>query len=169
MIGWWMLGEILLRRSAWTIPNLLASTYYGDRAYRHGFTIPTWSGLATAFAVYCAAGVLFALAGRERKGGWILILVGVATGLAFDWLFFRVIFNRLNPLAELYMPDRLVTISHLLYGTALASYPGFFRRFDPQREPSITIVPPPLPGSLEQVSGAVPEAAAEAEGRDVLF
>ena len=130
MIGWWLLGEMLLRRSAWIIPNLLATTFYGERAYRSAFMVPTWAGLAGAFVVYCAAGMLFAIAGRERKGGWVLVLVGVAAGLALNWLLFGVAFKRLNPLAELYLPDRLITISHLLYGIALASYPSFLRQLE---------------------------------------
>jgi uncharacterized membrane protein HdeD (DUF308 family) len=155
MIGWWLLGEELLRRSAWTVPNLLATTFYGDRAYRSVFIIPTWAGLAAPFALYCIAGMLFAVAGRERKGGWLLVAVGVAAGMTLNWLFFGVIFKRMNPLAELYLPDRLITISHILYGTALASYPGFFRRFEAQPVPE----PPVL--SNEQISGSVAEPTAE--------
>ena len=98
MIGWWMFGEVLQRRSAWTVPNLLATTFYGERAFRNGFIVPTWSGLALTMVVYCSAGMLFALAGRERKAGWILLAVGVLAGLAVQWLFFGVILRRINPL-----------------------------------------------------------------------
>ena len=128
MIGWWLMGEMLQRRSPWTIPNLLATTFYGERAYRPGFIVPTWAGLAEAFAVYCAAGILFAVAGRERKGGWLLLLVGVAAGLSLDWFNFGVVLKRLNPLVQIYSPDQLIAVSHLLYGAALASYPGFARQ-----------------------------------------
>lgn len=127
MIGWWLLGELVQRRSLWMVPNLLATTFYGERAYRSGFIVPTWSGLAFPLAVYCAAGVVFALSGRERKGGWGLLLVGAAAGLALNWLFFGVALKRLNPLVGLYSPDRLIAVSHLLYGVALVTYPGFAR------------------------------------------
>jgi hypothetical protein len=50
MMGWWVLGEFLQRRSAWIIPNLLATTFYGERAYRSGFVVSTWSGLAFPIA-----------------------------------------------------------------------------------------------------------------------
>lgn len=150
MIGWWLLGEVLQRRSPWTVPNLLATTFYGERAYRAGFIVPTWSGLALALAIYCAAGVAFALAGRERKSGWGLLLVGAAAGLALNWLLFGIALKRLNPLVGLYSPDRLITWSHLLYGIALASYPGYARD---------------LSGPVEVAgSGAV---AAEGVGMDV--
>jgi hypothetical protein len=155
MIGWWLVGEALLRRSAWTIPNLLATTFYGERAYRHAFIVPTWAGLAGAFAVYCAAGILFAIAGRERKGGWLLVAVGLATGMTLNWLLFGIMFKHVNPLAELYMPDRLITISHILYGTALASYPGFFRQLEAVPNPQ------PAPESDQQIGGGVAEPTTE--------
>ena len=139
MIGWWLFGEILQRRSAWTIPNLLATTFYGERAYRSGFIVPTWAGLAFPLAVYCVAGVVFALIARERQTSWILWLAGAAAGLTFNWLFFGLILQRLNPLVQIYSPDRLIAVSHVLYGLALASYPKFLRALLPSPEP------PPLP------------------------
>jgi hypothetical protein len=129
MIGWWLLGESLQRHSPWMVPNLLATTFYGERAYRPGFIVPTWSGLAFPVVIYCAAGVVFALLGRERKRGWVLLLLGLVAGLAVDWLFFGIGLKRLNPLVQIYSPDRLITVSHLLYGMALASYPRFARAF----------------------------------------
>ena len=159
MIGWWLLGEALERRSPWIIPNLLATTLYGERAYRPGFIVPTWAGLAGTFAVYCAAGILFAVVGRERKGGWVLVLAGMAAGLALDWFCFRIVLNGLNPLVRIYSPDRLITTSHLLYGAALASYPRFYRQLDPIVEPTVyqaaSPVPPPIPDS------AAPERRSE--------
>lgn len=116
-----------MRRSIWTIPNLLATTFYGERAYRSGFSVSTWSGLAAPIAVYCATGVVFALAARERKSGWMLLLAGAAAGLVVHWIFFGLALSRMNPLLQIYAPDRLITASHLLYGIALASYPGFAR------------------------------------------
>jgi hypothetical protein len=165
MIGWWVLGESLQRRSPWIIPNLLATTFYGERAYRSGFIVPTWAGLAGTFAVYCIAGVLFAIAGRDRKGGWALLLAGVAAGLALNWLCFGIVLNHLNPLVRIYSPDRLITVSHLLYGAALASYPGFSRQLQRAAES----IPPPIPetepqptvqiASDEEIGGGVPESS----------
>ena len=149
MIGWWLLGELLQRHSAWTIPNLLATTFYGQRAFRTGFSSSTWSGLAGPIVLYCAAGVGFALAGRERRSGRILLLVGAAAGLGFYWLFFRLAMPHLNPLVPLYAPDRLIALSHLLYGASLAAYPGFAR----------DLLPPPLE--------AQPEPSNEEVGRSV--
>ena len=160
MMGWWLLGEILQRRSAWTIPNLLATTFYGESAYRSGFSSSTWSGLAGPLVVYCAAGVLFALAGRERKSGWSLMLIGAASGLALYWLFFRLALWGLNPLIRIYCPDRLIAVSHLLYGVALMTYPGFARDLLPVENAAST--PPdlpqqdPQPASDQEVGRSIP-------------
>jgi len=131
MIGWWLLGELIQRRSPWIVPNLLATTFYGEHAYRSAFTASTWSGLAGPLAVYCIVGVVFALAGRERKAGWLLVVVSGAAGLALDWLVFGVILRRVNPFIQIYSPDRLIAVSHLLYGLALSSYPAFARDLAP--------------------------------------
>jgi hypothetical protein len=163
MIGWWLLGEILQRRSPWTIPNLLATTFYGERAYRPGFIVPTWAGLAGAFAVYCAAGVLFAVAGRERKGGWLVLFAGLAAGLAMNWFFFGIVLRAVNPLVQIYSPDRLIAVSHLLYGAALASYPSFARQLQPVPvpppipPPAPSSMPPPIPTSDQEVGGSIPK------------
>jgi hypothetical protein len=148
MIGWWLAAEVLGRHSAWLVPNLLATTFYGERAYRPGFIVPTWSGLAYPLIVYCAAGIVFALALRERKGGWLLLSVGVAAGLAMDWLWFGFAMRKLNPLVAIYSPDTLIAVSHVLYGAALASYP----RFDRALLRSLAPAPPPIRVASELVS-----------------
>lgn len=128
MIAWWLLGEIAMRRSAWIVPNLLATTFYGELAYRSGFSWHTCAGLALPFLVYSAFGVVFALIGRARRGGVLLVFAGLAFGIFLNWFLFDFSMRRLNPFVTLYAPDRLIAISNLLYGTALATYPGFARR-----------------------------------------
>ncbi len=131
MIGWWLMGEAITRRSPWLIPNLLATTFYGERAYRSGFIMPTWAGLAFPFVVYCATGVLFALLVRDRiRSGWMMLLAAVTAALAFEWLWFGIVLTRLNPMAHSYSPGRLILVSHLLYGVALARYPNFQSEFE---------------------------------------
>jgi len=150
MIGWWLLGETFQRRSPWIIPNLLATTLYGERAYRPGFLVPTWAGLAGTVMIYCFAGILFAVVGRERKAGWFLLVVGIAAGLGLNWLCLGVVLKHLNPLIQLYSPDRLITVSHLLYGAALASYPIFAQKLQPTENlgaytTQTRSIPPPIP------------------------
>jgi hypothetical protein len=168
-----MLGEVFQRRSPWIIPNLLATTFYGERAYRPGFIVPTWVGLAGTFAVYCAAGVLFAVAGRERKGGWVLLLAGAATGLALNWFCFGIVLSGLNPLIRIYSPDRLITVSHLLYGIALATYPGFAKQLEMVAESvpetPVVPVPPPIPNSVAEERPGEESASAIASSEFASF
>ena len=161
MIGWWLMGEMFQRHSPWILPNLLATTFYGEGAYRAGFMASTWSGLAGPMVVYCAAGVAFALAARERTAGWNLVMVGAAAGVALDWLIFGVALKRINPLVQIYSPDRLITISHVLYGMALASYPGFAKKLLPAAEP------PPIPTEVPEIDRSGPSTSGgEMSGTD---
>jgi hypothetical protein len=130
MIGWWLLGSSLQRHSLWSIPNLLATIFYGDRAFGPGLRVSTLAGLALPFVVYSVLGVLFALAARERKGGLLLVLAGLLAGLAFNWLIFGVALEKIDPDNYLYLPLRPLLVSHLLYGVMLATYPAFARRFE---------------------------------------
>jgi hypothetical protein len=171
MIGWWLLAELIQRRSPWTIPNLLATTFYGERAYRSAFMASTWSGLAAPMVVYCLAGVAFALLGRERKSGWLLVVIGAAVGLLLHWLFFSFAMKHINPMVPIYSPDRVLAISHLIYGVTLASYPAFARNLLPEAPPLPETAhveePPPIPvaysGDLsdEDVRGGITQSAGE--------
>jgi hypothetical protein len=175
MIGWWLLAELIQRRSPWTVPNLLATTFYGERAYRSAFMASTWSGLATPVVVYCLAGVGFALLGRERKAGWLLVMIGAVTGLLLDWFVFDFSMRRINPLVSIYSPDRILAVSHLIYGITLASYPGFARDLLPQPATTSQISsatpptqePPEIPVahsadlSDQEIGGGVPQSADE--------
>jgi len=138
MIGYWLLAEILQRHSPWIVPNLLATTFFGEGAYRAGFMHSTWAGLAAPLVVYSITGIVFALAVREQRRSWAFLLVTTIAGLVFDWLIFGVALRRINPLVQLYSPDRLIAVSHLLYGAALSTYPRFAAKLLP---------PPPIPNS----------------------
>jgi hypothetical protein len=188
MILWWMLGELLQRHSPWLLPNLLATTFYGERAYRNGFRTSTWSGLAAPFVFYCAAGVVFALAVKERWSGMRLVLASLAACILFDWVFFGLILSRVNPLVGLYSPDRLILISHTVFAFGLVSYPGFARRLLPPAEPpplpppmapppvpeadeapGATIQQPQIPQSHEQIGGGIPQNSGEPPAWPVPF
>lgn len=165
MMGWWVLADILQRRSAWLIPNLLATTFYGERAYRSGFVFSTWSGLAFPIVLYCAAGVLFGLVARERRTGWVLGMAALAYALTLNWLIFGFALKRLNPLLQIYSPDRLITVSHLLYAAALPLYRGFARRLTPVDREALAERPPDAPIS-EALEPNIPPSDQEV-GRSV--
>jgi len=162
MIGWWLAAEMLQRYSPWMVPNLLATSFYGERAYGSGFASSTWSGLALPLAVYSGAGILFALLGRERKSGAVVVLAGAVFGVLLDWFFFGLVLRRMNPMVHIYSPDRLILASHLIYGIALGSYPGF----------ASGLVPPPEPQPSElnqEVGGGIAQSSDESSAGPVPF
>jgi hypothetical protein len=69
--------------------------------------------------------------------------------------------RRLNPLIQIYSPDQLIIVSHLLYGSALASYPRFARQLSR---------PPDLPPPLRNEATPSPDVAQSDEevGRSIL-
>src|SRR2546427_10843027 len=76
MIAWLAMLSVLQGRSVWSIPNLLASTFYGEEALRRGFRWTTLSGLALHLIVSAAAGLLVGLAVRRitRRGRRVMLL-----------------------------------------------------------------------------------------------
>ena len=84
----------------------------------------------------------------------MLLLAGVVAGLALDWFFFGIALKRMNPLVQIYSPDRLVSVSHFLYGIALASYPSFARELSPAAEPSPS--GPDVTNSDQEVGRSIP-------------
>src|SRR5437868_15235127 len=86
MLVWLGLLSFLQGRSVWSIPNLLASTFYGEEALRRGFRWTTLSGLALHLIVSAAAGLLFGLAvSRITSRGRRVMLLGIAAGVV--WYF----------------------------------------------------------------------------------
>jgi hypothetical protein len=136
MLSWWLLGASLQRRSPWTVPNQLATLFYGDQAYGSGFTYPTLAGLALPYVVYTLFGVAFALIARDRRAALPLVGAGLLTGLALNWLFFTAAMKRMSPELYIYLPSRLLMVSHLLYGVMLATFPSFLQRLKDAETPS---------------------------------
>jgi hypothetical protein len=57
-------------------------------------------------------------------------------------------------MVHIYSPDRLIAVSHLLYGGALASYPSFARNLLPANASYATATD--IPESDEQVGRSIP-------------
>src|SRR5260370_8033583 len=62
MMAWLATLSLLQGRSIWSMPNLLASTFYGEAALRRGFRWTSLSGVALHVIVSAVAGLLFGLA-----------------------------------------------------------------------------------------------------------
>ncbi len=121
MIAWVGLSAVWYRRSFWTVPNLLASGFYGERALSDRFTSHTFSGLALLLVVYGLVGILFGVAMQQRRGA-LLVAIGVLDGIAFYYVVFGWALKHWNPLIGLYLHDRPMLAGHVLYGAMLGYY-----------------------------------------------
>jgi hypothetical protein len=130
MLAWLALASVLYRRTVWWIPNLFARVFFGGPAILHGFTRYTAAGIALDVFVYGAAGSLFGLVWRDRRGGSQLVWTGVAIGLAVWYVLFRVLWSGLSPAADLYTPDRQILIGNLIWGLALTQFPKSASRLE---------------------------------------
>src|SRR3989475_11288662 len=96
MMVWLALLSLLQGRSMWSIPNLLASTFYGEAALRRGFRWTSLSGLALHVIVSATAGLLFGLAvsGIANRGRGMGL--GFAAGIAWDFLWVGLLWEYWN-------------------------------------------------------------------------
>lgn len=111
----------------WSVPNLFATTFYGDYAYQNEFFKVTWTGIAFIVVLYGTMGAIWGLAWRGRRGP-LMSFLGALTGLAIYYLFFGFVWPRANPLISIYAPIRQVQVAHVLWGAALAKSPLYANR-----------------------------------------
>src|SRR6266567_3854078 len=82
MMAWLATLSLLQGRSIWSMPNLLASTFYGEAALRRGFRWTSLSGVALHVIVSAMAGLLFGLAvGGIVNRGRVMLLAHVGLGV----------------------------------------------------------------------------------------
>jgi len=150
LLAYLALDSIWHRRSIWTVANLLASTFYGEAAYRQSFGLRTGAGLALAFVIYGLLGLLFGLIVRDYGTVARGTLLGLIYGTAWFFLSFDWIWKHVNPMVALYSPDRAMLIGHLLYGGVMGgSFPVHrtgVRDAPPEIQPPLLPTEPPTPG-----------------------
>src|SRR5215470_630580 len=88
MMAWLATLSLLQGRSIWSIPNLLASTFYGEAALRRGFRWTTLSGVALHLIMTAVAGLVFGLAVGGVASRSRVMLLGLASGMT--WYFLTV-------------------------------------------------------------------------------
>lgn len=143
------LASAWYRRTFWYVPNLMASTFYGEDAIRAGLSWWTVSGIALYTVIYSLFGALFGLAMQDRFPRLRLVLLGMLCGIGWYYLWFGLLWKWLNPLVTLYTHDRPMLWCHLLYGALLGRYPMYLERLR-KRPPD----PRPLAAGTEDSGGA---------------
>jgi hypothetical protein len=128
LLGYLALDSAWHRRSIWTIPNLMASTFYGESAFGPGFSARTSAGLALLFFIYGLLGALFALVIRDHGSRMRVTVLGLIFATGWFFLSFEFLWNHINPLVRLYSPDRAMLMGHLLFGAVLGRrFPVYLR------------------------------------------
>jgi hypothetical protein len=127
MLVWLMIGSFWVRHSAWVVPNLLATTFYGSDAYTGRFTHTSWVGLALIVAIYGLFGAVWGLVWPAERKTWRRI-AGMLFGLVVYFLLFEFLWKHVNPLVTLYAPTRELEAGHILWGLTLARTRVYSRR-----------------------------------------
>jgi hypothetical protein len=128
LLGYLALDSKWHSRSIWTIPNLMASTFYGESAFRSGFGPRTSAGLALLLFIYGVLGALFGLVIRDHGSRMRVTLLGLIFATGWFFLSFEFLWTHINPMVRIYSPDRAMLVGHLLYGGVLGRrFPAYLR------------------------------------------
>jgi hypothetical protein len=128
LLGYLALDSAWYRRSIWLVPNLMASTFYGESAYQPRFGTRTSTGLALLLVLYGLLGALFGLLVRDQGSRLRMTILGLIFGTGWFFLSFDVLWKYVNPMVRMYSPDRAMFVGHLLYGGLLGRrFPAYVR------------------------------------------
>lgn len=122
------LASAWYRRTFWYVANLMASTFHGDEAVRAGFSWQTLSGIALYVILYSLFGALFGVVMGDRFPRLRLALLGILCAIGWYYLWYWLLWPRLNPLIAIYTHDRPALWGHMVYGALLARYPVYLDR-----------------------------------------
>jgi hypothetical protein len=135
MLIWFAAHSMLLNQRWFAIPNLLASTFYGDLAFRSGFGKVTLAGIALHL---CASGVLGTLFGLFLPLGQSrtrIFLIGMVVGLSWYYVLFGAFWKFVNPLVPLYSSEGTMVIGHALFGACLGRCTRALKSLQPEPSP----------------------------------
>ncbi|MBX9602677.1 MAG: hypothetical protein K2X35_16855 [Bryobacteraceae bacterium] len=136
MTALFVLNSLWHGRAWWTFPNLMGSTFFGDRSFRSGMSFDTVAGFALTLAIGGSLGALFGLAAGGSANRWRVQLYAVTLSLLWYLLSFEWIWPNINSWVPARAAQPAAAIGHLLFGLCL----GRMRLPDPPPAP-----PPPEP------------------------
>jgi hypothetical protein len=154
MLLWLAAASVWYRHTPWSVPNIMASNFYGDDAIGPGFSWRSLSGVAVYLILYSLFGALFgAVMHGSAFSRFRLVLLGILAGAAWYYLWFGLLWKHIEPLVWLYTHNRPMLWGHLLYGAMLGRYTIYEGRLTG---------PPPAPPAAMPAEPA-PAAAADTE------
>lgn len=158
-----MLGSVITHRTIWALPNLLATTFFGDIAYRWGFHRWTIAGLALYFFIYALLGMVWGIIVRDDLRIRVLWLSAIF-GIAIYYGLFLFVWPQVNPMVSLYAPASNLRLGHLFWGFCLSRAPRYARYI---REATAEELPPPMPPALTPPQ--LPRAESEIKSGEVIL
>ena len=127
---WLAAMSLFYRHTVWWVPNLYASTFFGDTALRENLNKYTWSGMAFLLAQFAGFGALFAVLTRQDRDRLRAVALGILASIGWYYLTFHGLWKTFSPLMLLYSPDRPIFAGHLLFGVWLGRTPLYARRLE---------------------------------------
>ncbi len=119
MLGWFAAHSTVLNQRWFAVPNLLASTFYGDLAFRSGIGKVTLAGIAMHLCASGLIGILFGVFLPLSQSRTRIFLIGMVVGLSWYYVLFGVFWKFVNPLVPLYSSEGTMVIGHALFGACL--------------------------------------------------
>ncbi len=109
----------------WSVPNLLGSTFFGERALRTGPGMATVSGSALQLMACGLVGAVFGVLFADVRDGRRAILLGLLAAVGWFYLSRDFVWPRINPRVPVYTSTGSVLVAHLLLGACLGRTPRF--------------------------------------------
>lgn len=131
MLAWLALLSLFQGRSIWSVPNLLASTFYGEAALRRGFRWTSLSGVALHLIMTAMAGLMFGLAVSGIASRSRVMLLGFASGMVWYFLWLGFFWKLMNPIVPVYGSGGGMLLAHLGLGYFLGSFPKYWSELKP--------------------------------------
>src|SRR5258708_819649 len=131
MMLWLAILSLLQGRSVWSVPNLLASTFYGEAALRRGFRWTSLSGVALHLIMTAMAGLMFGLAVSGIASRSRVMLLGFASGMVWYFLWLGFFWKLMNPIVPVYGSGGGMLLAHLGLGYFLGSFPKYWSELKP--------------------------------------
>jgi hypothetical protein len=147
--------SLWMGRSFWWMPNLLASTFYGEEALRRGFRWETVAGISLHLLLTALCGVAFSFLISRVDGRRRVAILALAAGLGWYYFSFGLLWKGLNPLVPLYSHGGGMFVAHAVFGMFLSRAPAYRRALD--HDGAI----PDAASALEVIPAAVSEIETE--------
>lgn len=129
ILVWMVLISLIAGESAWRIPNLLASVFYGPQALRGGFGRVTLAGISLHLLQCALAAVVFSVWMPEAPYRRTL-LVSLLYAAALAWTANSFVWKSLYSFLPSLMPAAAVWTGFGLFGLFLSFVPWLRRRLE---------------------------------------